>query len=260
MAFQAFQPSKAFKAFKALLVTSSVTYVPGNYRDAIATVIDRCRAHIAGVVLVDIAKRDVLAHAAKAALAGCGGIATQLAGNLIDDVVAGRGGDFAMGVPVWRVQSMNDADVIERVKRERIDLVVNMRTRCIYKDAILRAPRLGCINVHHGLLPKYRGLMCDLHALAEGRPAGFSIHTMTKRIDDGEVLHTEEVSQSDRDYVAYLGKTGAREGRAVARVLEHVAATGALPPPSTPSFSVPVVTRALDLHTARRLQSLGMRL
>lgn len=118
---------------------------------------------------------------------------------------------MANDVAFLQLPHMNGPEAIKLIKDQQIDLIINLRTRCIYRGEILHAPRLGCINVHHGLLPTYRGTMCDLYALYEGRPAGFSIHKMEKRVDAGLIYRVQEVATGDLDYVAYLSKTNSFE-------------------------------------------------
>jgi hypothetical protein len=65
--------------------------------------------------------------------------------------------------------------------------------------------------------------MCDLWALSEGAPAGFSIHAMTSEIDGGRILARVQVSDgSERDYAAYLACSARREVRALCDVLARV--------------------------------------
>lgn len=126
-------------------------------------------------------------------------------------------------------KSINDAEAIDYLNTEGFDLLINLRTRCIYKKAALNATRLGCLNIHHGILPKYRGTMCDLNALSEGRPAGFSIHVMDKKIDNGDIIKVVEVSDSEKDYFKYLEQTREYEVKAIAELLDHVSSHNSLP-------------------------------
>jgi methionyl-tRNA formyltransferase len=108
--------------------------------------------------------------------------------------------------------------------------VVNLRTRCIYEPKVLAAPKIGCINIHHGLLPVYRGTMCDLFALSKNRAAGFTIHVMNEKVDAGQILLRREVSDgSEKNYARYLAKTGREEGKALAELISQIAETGVLP-------------------------------
>src|SRR5690606_523522 len=100
---------------------------------------------------------------------------------------------------------------------------------CIYKRSILQAPRLGCLNVHHGLLPRYRGTMCDLYALSEGREAGFSVHVMTPKLDAGPILRRQIVGGGTRDYLSYLRHTGPIEARVLTELVDEIENLGQLP-------------------------------
>jgi len=73
------------------------------------------------------------------------------------------------------------------------DLIVNARTRNIYKKTVLELPTIGCINIHHGLLPDNRGTLCDLWAWVERRLVGFSVHWMNEKIDDGDIIDRRKV-------------------------------------------------------------------
>ena len=199
---------------KVLLVTSDVTYVPRNYADVFETLLDRAGEHIAGLVLLKEFSWSLIKLAAGLCAIGCTGLAGTLTGNMLRLPLKHRGKLFHKEhLPVKHADTMNSPEMCEWVRDERIDLIINLRTRCIYKKPILEAPRLGCINVHHGLLPEYRGTLCDLFALSENRPAGFTIHQMTERVDAGCILAKGIVSESgERDYLAYLARTGQAEG------------------------------------------------
>lgn len=132
-------------------------------------------------------------------------------------------------IPLLAWESMNSDHALEWVKENKIDLILNLRTRDIYKAPILEAPTLGCVNIHHGLLPYYRGTFCDLYALSEGRPAGFSIHKMEKRIDDGEIYDVVEVARHIKNYQQYLALTIQKEIRALNLFIEKVALHNELP-------------------------------
>jgi methionyl-tRNA formyltransferase len=171
-------------------------------------------------------------------LMGCPGISSHLLKNILELRKQNRENLFEKaGLPVIRTQSMNSPEMIDYIKKEKIDLVVNARTRCIYKKSILSAPRLGCINIHHGLLPEYRGTLCDLYALYDKRPAGFTIHEMNEKIDAGKILRLRKVSMpGESDYPNYLEKASLIEGEVLSELVHEIAARGSLPE-GTANFS-----------------------
>jgi methionyl-tRNA formyltransferase len=69
------------------------------------------------------------------------------------------------------------------------DLVVVAAYGRILPRAVLELPRLGCINVHASLLPKYRGAAPIQWALLRGETAtGVTIMRMNERMDEGAIL------------------------------------------------------------------------
>jgi methionyl-tRNA formyltransferase len=240
---------------KALLVTSEITFVPRNYLGLFERLFQRGAQHLGGLVMQRVRPQVVERGMAALLAAGCSRLAQILAANAADLRRQRREACFqAASLPVIRADSMNEPWLIDWVQRHAPDVIVNARTRCIFGAAILAAPRLGCVNVHHGILPRYRGTMCDLRALAAHRRAGFSIHRMTREVDAGAILQVEEVPPGrNRDYAEYLERSAHREGAAVARLLDAAAVSGGLPAGRPNRCQAPVVTRTPDVDELVRL-------
>jgi methionyl-tRNA formyltransferase len=216
---------------KTLLATSQVTYVPRNYVDLFDELVSRVARHLTGVMFLRTLDGALIKTMAGLYALGCHRVAWSLTRNILELPLRRRERLAERhGLTVLHGESMNDAWIIEWIREQDIDLVVNLRTRCIYKPEVLAAPKIGCINIHHGLLPVYRGTMCDLFALSENRAAGFTIHVMNETIDAGQILLRREVSDgSEKNYARYLAKTGREEGKALAELISKIAETGVLP-------------------------------
>jgi methionyl-tRNA formyltransferase len=160
-------------------------------------------------------------------------------------------------IPVLYTKDINDPNVILWLKQTEKDLIINMRTRCIYKKSILEVPRLGCVNVHHGILPEQRGLFCDLYALADNMKAGFTIHKMTERIDGGHIFYQENF-EKDKNYIDYLEKVSLREGIAIANFINQVTRKGVLPRGWSNKCSKPIITTTPSFKVIKQLQYKGM--
>lgn len=65
----------------------------------------------------------------------------------------------------------------------------------ILREEILMVPRLGIINSHLALLPKFRGMSSPEWSLLAGDPLGITIHYMDAGIDTGPVLLRREFSE-----------------------------------------------------------------
>lgn len=205
---------------KIILVTSDITYVPKNYNDVFEYVVRNSPHPIAGVVLIKINKIAVLAKIPYLYFAGCKNIANTLTYNIKDALFNTRKGFLKKsGIPFFSAKSINDQKMILWLQAMKPDLIVNMRARCIYNDAVLKIPRLGCANVHHGILPYQKGLFCDLYALAENRATGFTIHQMTGNIDRGKILYQEKVS-GNKNYIGYLAEVASKEKTAIANFIQ----------------------------------------
>lgn len=211
---------------QALVVTSRITFVPENYDRFVLAVAES--PHVAGLLVVDNAAPALYAKAVGAMATGAWRFGARLLANGLwrRSEARRRAAYGALGKGVWVCRSVNEPGALALVRERRFDLVVHARTRCIFKAEALEAPPLGCINVHHGLLPDQRGVMCDLWALSRGEPAGFSVHRMTRKIDDGDILRVEPVGAGDRDYGAYLLRSSAREAEVMTDLLDEIARTG----------------------------------
>lgn len=211
---------------RVLLVTSQVTFVPENY-DALVAGLAVC-PQVCGLLVLRNRSARLASKAAGLTMAGAPRLGAQLLANMLGRSGRRRRDAYAAaGKPVWELDTVNSDAALALVRDERIDLVLNARTRFIYREPILSAPPLGCLNVHHGLLPGQRGTMCDLWALYEGVPAGFTIHRMDARIDAGRILRRVEVSDgSERNYPAYLLRSSRLERQAVADLLAEAGRAG----------------------------------
>lgn len=93
------------------------------------------------------------------------------------------------GVLVWRPESINTAESVERLKSFGADLMVVAAYGQILKPDVLAATRLGGINLHASLLPRHRGAAPVAWAIASGDPeTGVSVIRMTPALDAGEVI------------------------------------------------------------------------
>ncbi len=214
-----------------VLMTSNVTFVPKNYYDFLESLLERSAPLIKGVVFIDNIDLKLIKTIFGLWTLGCTGMARQLSENLLLNPIDARKRLLAKyKIPYIYSKSANFPEVAEFLKSLDADLVVNARTRSIFKKEILSLPRLGCINIHHGLLPEYRGTMCDLFSLSQGKPAGFSIHRMTEKLDDGTILKRKVVDGGTaKNYLEYLEKTGSVEGETLAEILEEIVMQDRLP-------------------------------
>ena len=91
--------------------------------------------------------------------------------------------------------SINSTEAIESLAKLSPDLLVVCDYGQILSDAALSTAKLGGINLHGSLLPKYRGAAPVQRALLAGDPlTGVSVIHMTPKLDGGPILATAELS------------------------------------------------------------------
>lgn len=207
---------------RVLLVTSRVTFVPENYNQFVCSL--ATNPSIVACMVVDNREKGILAQGLALLLSTAAPrLGVQLLSNFFKDRLDQKKSAYEKaGKKFFHVRDLNSDEAHEIMRREDIDLILHARTRTIFRKKLLETPRLGCINIHHGLLPNQRGLMCDFWAHLEGTPAGFSIHQMTPRLDDGKILKVCEVPKT-QSYLGSLHAAAQAEVLAAAEVLAEIA-------------------------------------
>lgn len=88
-----------------------------------------------------------------------------------------------------------DGVFIEELKKYEIDLSIVIAYGKILKEDLIKIPKLGTINIHYSLLPKYRGASPVEEALLRGdEVTGVSIQQMEFKLDSGPIIAKQEVS------------------------------------------------------------------
>jgi methionyl-tRNA formyltransferase len=104
------------------------------------------------------------------------------------------------GIPVFQPEKARHPDAVARIGAEAPDLIVVAAYGHILPKSILDIPRLGCINVHASLLPKYRGAAPINWAVARGETVtGITIMRMDEGMDTGPMLHVREMPIGEED-------------------------------------------------------------
>ncbi|HMR30929.1 MAG TPA: methionyl-tRNA formyltransferase [Geminicoccaceae bacterium] len=106
----------------------------------------------------------------------------------------------AMGLPVETPQTLKDPEVQRRFAAFGADLAVVGAYGLLLPQAILDAPRLGCINLHASLLPRWRGAApIERAILADDHETGLAIFRMERGLDTGPVLAMRPTPIGDDD-------------------------------------------------------------
>lgn len=98
----------------------------------------------------------------------------------------------ARGLPVFQPVKASAPESLETLASWQADLFVVAAYGQILSNKLLSLPRLGAINVHASILPKYRGASPIQHAIWNGETeTGISIFQIVRELDAGPVLAIE---------------------------------------------------------------------
>ena len=124
-----------------------------------------------------------------------------------------------------------------RSPRSQADLAVVAAYGLILPKPILAAPRLGCINLHASLLPRWRGAAPIQRALLAGdAETGITIFQMEPALDTGPILahgaHPDHAAEHGREPARRARRARRRHGPAGGRRARRRAARARVPQPS----------------------------
>jgi methionyl-tRNA formyltransferase len=137
------------------------------------------------------------------------------------------------GVPLVATQSVNHPEYVKQVRAIAPDVIVSVAAPEIFKAQVLGLPRFGCINIHSGRLPVYRGMMPTFWQMLRGeRAVTITVHRMGEKLDAGDVLATQTLAIRQSDSLDRVIKETKREGaRLLMRVLRDMREGKAAPRP-----------------------------
>ncbi len=111
----------------------------------------------------------------------------------------------ALGIVVRTPNSLKDAEQQKLFADLGADAAVVIAYGLILPQAVLDAPRLGCLNVHASLLPRWRGAAPIHRAIMAGdKVTGVQVMRMEAGLDTGPVLLSETVSIAKDDTTGSL--------------------------------------------------------
>jgi len=110
-----------------------------------------------------------------------------------------------ISIPVFQPRSMQVPEIYEEYTRLKPDLNVMAFVTSILPDSILNYPKMGTIQYHPSLLPKYRGGSAINWAIINGETrTGISVFWPDRGVDTGPILLQKEVEISPDDTVGSL--------------------------------------------------------
>ncbi len=103
-------------------------------------------------------------------------------------------------IPVIQPEKLKGSDELKEILALDADLIITAAFGQLLPNELLEAPRLGCINVHASLLPKYRGGAPIHKSIMEGETeTGVTIMYMVEKLDAGDIISQITIPISDTD-------------------------------------------------------------
>ena len=117
------------------------------------------------------------------------------------------------GIPFLCAENINSETVHQFIKRKEPDCLVSCLLLQIIKKPLLGLPPLGAINFHPALLQEQRGTFTSFWTLLQNRShSGATIHYMTERPDDGQVILQKRFFIKPSDTIHCVNQKSARLG------------------------------------------------
>lgn len=119
----------------------------------------------------------------------------------------------AFRIPHRSIGNPNQDQCLKEIAVLSPDLLVSVACPYILKDVLLHLPPLGCINIHHAPLPRYKGMMPTFWQMYHGeKEVGVTIHTMAARVDEGIALLQEQLPIDQTESLDSLIRRTKRHG------------------------------------------------
>ena len=133
---------------------------------------------------------------------------------------------LAQGLSVAQPEILKNEEAWQPIRDAAADVMVVAAYGLILPVAVLAMPRLGCVNIHASLLPRWRGAAPIHRAIEAGdRETGITLMQMDRGLDTGDMLVRAALPILDTDTSASLhdklAALGAREIVALLPRLEH---------------------------------------
>ncbi|MET0535748.1 MAG: methionyl-tRNA formyltransferase, partial [Steroidobacter sp.] len=157
------------------------------------------------------------------------------------DRPAGRGQQVTMSavkqcalkheLPVEQPQTLKDAAAVERLAQWSADLMIVVAYGLLLPKTVLDTPRLGCVNIHASLLPRWRGAAPIQRSIQAGdQRSGVTIMQMDVGLDTGPMLLERVTPIGPRETAATLHDRLATMGaEAIVAAIDTIAVGKAMP-------------------------------
>lgn len=123
------------------------------------------------------------------------------------------------GLPVYQPATLRDTDIQNTLKELAPDVIVVVAYGKLLPKEVLDIPRLGCVNVHGSILPRYRGAAPIQWTVINGDEyGGVTTMYMGEGLDTGDIIEMYKTKVGENETSGELFDRLAKEG---AKLLLH---------------------------------------
>ncbi|MEA1989284.1 MAG: methionyl-tRNA formyltransferase [Pseudomonadota bacterium] len=117
------------------------------------------------------------------------------------------------GITVYQPETLKEAEAQQTLNSLNADIMIVVAYGLILPQVVLDMPKMGCLNIHASLLPRWRGAAPIQRAIESGdKQSGVTIMQMNAGLDTGDMLYklttditADDTAQSLHDRLSVLG-------------------------------------------------------
>ena len=158
------------------------------------------------------------------------------------------------GIPVYQPANLKEENFREILEEMNPDIIVVAAYGRLLPPYVLEYPRLGCINIHASLLPKYRGAAPIQRAILAGeKEIGVTIMRMAEGLDTGDMYAKGAFDATEGNFEQIHDKLAALGAELVLETMEALENGTAVAEPQDDALS----TYAAKIEKADRILDFG---
>lgn len=103
-------------------------------------------------------------------------------------------------IPIIREKNINSAEMLNILKKKKIDLIVSVFFNQILSKQVIKIPKKGVINLHPAYLPHYKGTGPIFWSLVNNEKfVGVTVHFIDEGIDTGKIISRKQIKVNNSD-------------------------------------------------------------
>lgn len=138
---------------------------------------------------------------------------------------------LAAGIPVFQPDSFREEETVEALRELKPDVCAVVAYGRILPQKVLDVPKLGCVNIHASVLPKYRGSAPYQWAVLDGlRETGVTAMYLCREMDAGDIIDVSKTPIGENETAGELLDRLAELGAdLLSKTLRRFASEGKVP-------------------------------